>query len=170
MLRWPKCAQVLPKICSPRPSSPAGILCIKGTLYWSFDKVYGKRISQIIFLRYALCTLSRLRNELIKSLENALASPTIPSDVVASILNLAEFMEHDENPLPVDIATLGAVAENCHAFAKALHYKELEFKRNPKVAKQCAVFIQRTVFISETFFAGLIVFAGLNCSRGSHFN
>ncbi|KAF2294310.1 hypothetical protein GH714_009143 [Hevea brasiliensis] len=39
----------------------------------------------------------------------------------------AEFMEHDEKPLPIDIRLLGALAEKCHAFAKALHYKEMEF-------------------------------------------
>lgn len=27
--------------------------------------------------------------------------------------------------------TLGALAEKCHAFAKALHYKELEYHTNP---------------------------------------
>lgn len=27
--------------------------------------------------------------------------------------------------------TLGALAEKCHAFAKALHYKELEYHNNP---------------------------------------
>ena len=72
----------------------------------------------------------------------------------------AEFMEHDEKPLPIDIRLLGALAEKvyislvsfpawflntssafsfvsysftflcpvqCRAFAKALHYKEMEF-------------------------------------------
>lgn len=28
-------------------------------------------------------------------------------------------------------STLGALAEKCHAFAKALHYKELEYYTNP---------------------------------------
>ncbi|KAH9605868.1 hypothetical protein KSS87_023466 [Heliosperma pusillum] len=40
----------------------------------------------------------------------------------------AEFMEHDERPLPIDIRLLGALAEKCRAFAKALHYKEMEFE------------------------------------------
>jgi FKBP12-rapamycin complex-associated protein len=78
----------------------------------------------------------------------------------------AEFMEHDEKPLPIDIRLLGALADKvllsnkqlysctalvlafilkvvlvyfihllmvnatfqCHAFAKALHYKEMEFE------------------------------------------
>ncbi len=57
------------------------------------------------------------------SLEAALASPTIPPEIVTSLLNLAEFMEHDDKQLPLDTRTLGALAEKCHAFAKALHYK-----------------------------------------------
>lgn len=57
------------------------------------------------------------------SLEAALASPTIPPEIVTSLLNLAEFMEHDDKRLPLDTRTLGALAEKCHAFAKALHYK-----------------------------------------------
>jgi FKBP12-rapamycin complex-associated protein len=56
-------------------------------------------------------------------LEAALASPTIPPEIVTALLNLAEFMEHDDKRLPLDTRTLGALAEKCHAFAKALHYK-----------------------------------------------
>ncbi len=37
-----------------------------------------------------------------RSLEAALASPTIPPDIVTTLLNLAEFMEHDEKALPLD--------------------------------------------------------------------
>ena len=43
------------------------------------------------------------------------------------LLNLAEFMEHDDKALPIDIRVLGREAGRCHAWAKALHYKELEF-------------------------------------------
>lgn len=53
----------------------------------------------------------------------ALASPTIPPEIVTALLSLAEFMEHDDKRLPLDTRTLGALAEKCHAFAKALHYK-----------------------------------------------
>lgn len=68
----------------------------------------------------------------LRSLEAALASPTIPPEIVTSLLNLAEFMEHDEKALPLDYRTLGALAEKCHAFAKALHYKEIEFQTSPQ--------------------------------------
>ncbi|XP_058007343.1 serine/threonine-protein kinase TOR isoform X4 [Hevea brasiliensis] len=67
------------------------------------------------------------QKQLVRSLEMAFSSPNIPPEILAALLNLAEFMEHDEKPLPIDIRLLGALAEKCHAFAKALHYKEMEF-------------------------------------------
>ncbi len=43
-----------------------------------------------------------MQEQLVRSLEAALASPTIPPDIVTTLLNLAEFMEHDEKALPLD--------------------------------------------------------------------
>ena len=37
--------------------------------------------------------------------------------------------------------TLGALAEKCHAFAKALHYKELEYQRSPETAVEALISI-----------------------------
>ena len=68
------------------------------------------------------------QDELVKSLETAITSPHIPPEILQILLNLAEFMEHDDKALPIDIRTLGLYAAKCHAFAKALHYKELEFE------------------------------------------
>ncbi|KAK9058046.1 hypothetical protein SSX86_022886 [Deinandra increscens subsp. villosa] len=68
------------------------------------------------------------KKALVRSLEMAFSSPNIPPEILATLLNLAEFMEHDEKPLPIDIRLLGALAEKCRAFAKALHYKEMEFE------------------------------------------
>ncbi|KAL8658559.1 MAG: hypothetical protein Q9202_007526 [Teloschistes flavicans] len=68
------------------------------------------------------------QDELIKALETAITSPNIPPEILQVLLNLAEFMEHDDKALPIDIRILGAHAAKCHAFAKALHYKELEFE------------------------------------------
>jgi FKBP12-rapamycin complex-associated protein len=39
-------------------------------------------------------------------------------------------MEHDDKALPIDIRVLGREAGRCHAWAKALHYKELEFSQD----------------------------------------
>lgn len=67
------------------------------------------------------------QEELVRSIEVALTSPNIPPEILQILLNLAEFMEHDDKALPIDVRTLGMYAGKCHAFAKALHYKELEF-------------------------------------------
>lgn len=66
------------------------------------------------------------KNSMIKFLENAFDSPTIPTEVLQVLLNLAEFMEHDDHKL-FDARTLGKLAYKCKAYAKALHYKEVEF-------------------------------------------
>ena len=77
------------------------------------------------------------QEELVRSLEIALTSPLIPPEILQILLNLAEFMEHDDKALPIDIRTLGAYAAKCHAYAKALHYKELEFeeKKTPSTVE-----------------------------------
>ncbi|KAK9311013.1 FAT domain-containing protein [Lipomyces starkeyi] len=50
-------------------------------------------------------------------------SPKIPPEILQTLLNLAELMEHDDKALPMDIRTLGQYATRCHAYAKALHYR-----------------------------------------------
>lgn len=62
----------------------------------------------------------------IQSLQAALMSPIIPGEVVQAVLNVAEFMERAERPLPIDFQVLGTHAARYHAFAKALYYKEQE--------------------------------------------
>ena len=67
------------------------------------------------------------RSECIMAVEMALASPLVPSEVAQQLLNVAEFMERQERPLPIGMHTLGTQAARFHAYAKALYYKELEF-------------------------------------------
>ena len=62
------------------------------------------------------------------SLEAALDTEDMSLEVLQPLLNLAEFMELADKPLPIDIRKLGALAEKCHAYAKALHYRELEYQ------------------------------------------
>ena len=57
----------------------------------------------------------------------AITSNTAPSELIHRLLNLAEFMEHEEKPLPIEHRTLGEHAMKYMAYAKALHYKELEY-------------------------------------------
>ncbi|KAI0408502.1 TOR kinase [Xylaria palmicola] len=69
----------------------------------------------------------QFQEELIQNIENAIRSENVPPELLGLLLNLAEFMEHDDKALPIDIRILGREAARCHAYAKALHYKELEF-------------------------------------------
>ncbi|KAJ3221904.1 phosphatidylinositol kinase- protein kinase tor1, partial [Clydaea vesicula] len=71
------------------------------------------------------------KHDLVQSLEMALNSANIPLEILQTLLNLAEFMEHDDKALPINIRTLGGYANKCHAYAKALHYKEMEFIKEP---------------------------------------
>lgn len=81
----------------------------------------------------SICILQKLSNanrnqdDLIQNIETAIRSPHVTPDLLGILLNLAEFMEHDDKALPIDIRVLGREAGRCHAWAKALHYKELEF-------------------------------------------
>lgn len=74
------------------------------------------------------------QNELVRNLEAAILSSSIPPHVLQSLLNLAEHMEHDERPLPMDIRTLADISQKSQAFAKALHYWELHFDIDPDSA------------------------------------
>ena len=40
-------------------------------------------------------------------------------------------MEHDAEALPINLNVLAELAQKGHAYAKALHYRELEFQTNP---------------------------------------
>ena len=68
---------------------------------------------------------------LIKALKKAVFSPTVTPEVVQIILNLAEFMEHDVEALPIGPNLLAELAQRSHAYAKALHYWEMEFLLSP---------------------------------------
>lgn len=68
------------------------------------------------------------RKDLTHSLVQALEVRDIP-EITQTILNLAEFMEHcDKHKLPISTSILGTRAMQCRAYAKALHYKEDEYK------------------------------------------
>ncbi|XP_045537112.1 serine/threonine-protein kinase Tor [Papilio machaon] len=71
------------------------------------------------------------RRELVMALERALTVPDVP-ELSLAVLNLAEFLEHcEKGVLPISIKLLGDTAISCRAYAKALYYKEEEYRRNP---------------------------------------
>ncbi|SHO77966.1 Similar to S.cerevisiae protein TOR1 (PIK-related protein kinase and rapamycin target) [Malassezia sympodialis ATCC 42132] len=71
------------------------------------------------------------QESLLRAIEAALDASDIPDQVVHALLQLAEFMEHDDKALPISIRLLGDRAYKFHAYAKALHYKEAEFLAEP---------------------------------------
>ncbi|KAL2127251.1 hypothetical protein VTI74DRAFT_11019 [Chaetomium olivicolor] len=81
------------------------------------------------------------QEELITNIENTIKSENVPPDLLGQLLNLAEFMEHDDKALPIDIRILGREAARCHAYAKALHYKELEFLQDHNSAAVDALIV-----------------------------
>ena len=60
------------------------------------------------------------RDSVVRAVEAALISPNLPPLILATLLNLAEFMDHDDRPLPIDIRLLGRLAEQSHAYVRAL--------------------------------------------------
>lgn len=71
-----------------------------------------------------------LRHKLVGIWLTVLRFATSAPETVQALLDLAEFMEHDDQPLAL-ASDLGKVAERCKAFAKALHYKEQQFNKDP---------------------------------------
>jgi hypothetical protein len=94
----------------------------------------------------------------VRALESAFGSHTIPPEIVGTLLNLAEFCEHDERPLPVEARTLGAIAERCRAYAKALHYKETEFVTSPAACVEAIIAINNRLQLPEAAM-GVLVYA-----------
>ncbi|CUS21363.1 LAQU0S03e00848g1_1 [Lachancea quebecensis] len=77
---------------------------------------------------------TQYQEDLVSSLCMALSSPNNPPEIHQTLLNLVEFMEHDDKPLPISVPTLGEYAQKCHAYAKSLHYKELAFIQEPSTS------------------------------------
>jgi FKBP12-rapamycin complex-associated protein len=61
----------------------------------------------------------------------AITSSTLPSEIGLALLNLAEFMEHQDQQLRIPNAALAECAVHFNAYAKALHWKELDFHTSP---------------------------------------
>jgi len=101
----------------------------------SLAQVYDPIASELFNMAFASCWKilnDRQKEYIISNLYRAIESTTAPSVIHQTILNLAEFMEHEENSLPILTASLSTLAEKCNALAKALYYREIEFESNPQ--------------------------------------
>jgi hypothetical protein len=105
--------------------------------------------------------------QLVKALKTAFRHPKTPSDVLHLLLNLAEFMEHNDRALPIHTRQLAEYAQRCHAYAKALHYKEIEFATNPQGSVDELISINNRLDHHEAA-AGLLKVIQL--SDGMHFS
>lgn len=83
------------------------------------------------------------QDSLVRALQTAFKSTTIPSEILQYLLNLAEFMEHDVEALPISLSILAELAQKGHAYAKALHYRELEFGSNPAACFETLININK---------------------------
>jgi FKBP12-rapamycin complex-associated protein len=77
-------------------------------------------------------TLNDIHKQSIKNFLNiALKNEKTPNEILLTILNLSEFVEREENHIDfINFSELGNVADICQAHAKALYYKENDFRNN----------------------------------------
>jgi FKBP12-rapamycin complex-associated protein len=78
--------------------------------------------------------------------------------VLKTILNLAEFMEHDNQGLQLDITSMANLAEKCNAHAKALYYREFEFHFCPDESIESLISLYSALGQPEAA-SGMLVFA-----------
>ena len=108
------------------------------------------------------------QGNLVMSLERAFQSDSITPEILQTLLNLAEFMEHDAEALPIDIRTLADLAQTCHAHAKALHYKEHVFQTSPAACVEALISINKKLDQPEAA-QGILKYAQKqNTLRGTH--
>lgn len=92
---------------------------------------YPPFIRQLLNPAFLSCWKAQLtdhtRTKICDSLELALTSESIPLTVLQGLLNLFEFMDHDEKPLPVRTERLASTACKCGAYAKAIRYREQDY-------------------------------------------
>ena len=94
----------------------------------------------------------------LQALEVAFTSQSVPASITHTLLALAEFLEHDEKALPIDVRTLGAAALSVGALAKALHYKEMEFRSSPSTCIEALISINNQLDAPEAA-VGVLKFA-----------
>ena len=74
------------------------------------------------------------RESLVHILEVALSAHTTPREIQQELLALNEYMGRHDYQLPISIRMQGDVATRCQAFAKALHYREMEYRAHSSIS------------------------------------
>ena len=94
----------------------------------------------------------------IQNIEQTISNPNVPLTVLKTILNLAEFMEHDNQGLQLDITSMANLAEKCNSHAKALYYREFEFHFCPDESIESLISLYSNLGQPEAA-SGMLVFA-----------
>lgn len=101
------------------------------------------------------------RSNLVQALKTAFVADVSP-EISQALLNLAEFMEHDESGgLPIEINVLADLALKCRAYAKALYYKEREYATGKSACVETLIRINGKLDLPEAAL-GLLTSCGDN--------
>lgn len=117
----------------------------------SLGQKHGTLTKQLFNVAFLSCwngLNDKLQDDFIASLETVFQSPTVPQNILQSLLELLEYMEHEGQPLPLNIPLLGDAAEKAHLFAQALYYREFEFR---KLGGSSASTIESMISINNKF-------------------
>jgi FKBP12-rapamycin complex-associated protein len=68
---------------------------------------FARELFNVAFVSCWTELFENYQQDLTQNLEVALSNPLVPPDVINVILNLAEFMEHDEKGLAIEARVLG---------------------------------------------------------------
>lgn len=90
-----------------------------------------KELFNIAFLSCWDELLLDAQDEVVQSIKKIMIKSSVPLEILNMILNLVEFMELQERALPIEPAQIGQLALKCNAYAKALHFIEIQFQRVP---------------------------------------
>lgn len=101
------------------------------------------------------------QESLVRALEAAFTAHGVPASILTLLLGLAEFMERDERPLPLEPRALGEISERCRAYAKALRYCEAEFATAPAECVEALIAINTALGQPEAA-SGVLAFAQAN--------
>lgn len=105
------------------------------------------------------------KDSIIRALKKAIFSPVVSPEVIQIILNLAEFMEHDVEALPISPSILAQLAQRSHAYAKALHYWEMEFQLNPAECFESLIYVNKKLDMFDAAFGVVTVVKNMQAKR-----
>jgi tetratricopeptide (TPR) repeat protein len=134
----------------------------------SLSQAYSALADELFHPAFVSCWLElgdTHRDSLIKALTKAISASSVSQEVIQKILNLAEFMEHDVEPLPISPAILAELAQRSRAYAKALHYRELEFQVSPAECFENLINVNKKLDMYDAAFGVLKVVKQMQVTR-----